>query len=165
MTEALRIRRAGPEDLPRLLALERAIFPHPWSRAMIEAELRPEPERIPLLAFLGDEPVGYAFCWRVADELHLVNLGVLARCRRRGVGRALLGRVLADPAAAGAALMTLEVRRSNEAAIAFYRGQDFRAVAIRPRYYPDTDEDAVIMLRELDSPAAKEPLSNPGSGA
>ncbi len=160
----MNIRRARPEDLQLLLGLERAIFPHPWSRAMIEAEIGGEPGRISLVAETDTEAVGFAFCWRVADELHLVNLGVLPGRRRHGIGQALLKAILDQPEAAGATIMTLEVRRSNREALSFYERHAFRAVALRPRYYPD-GEEAVIMIRPLERPPRKEPLSDPAGGA
>ena len=146
----LHIRRTRPSDLDAIEAMERRIFTSPWSREALRPELLPKPDRIGLLAFRSGKPVGYALAWVVADELHLVTIGVDEAHRRQGVARALLHSVQADDRAQDARIMTLEVRASNEAALGFYRSEGFRAVAMRPRYYPDNKEDAVIMLRELD---------------
>lgn len=163
--EGLSIRRAGPEDLQFLQSLEYSIFPYPWSREMIEAEIHPDPGRIALLALKNEVAVGFAFCWRVNDELHLVNLGVERSHRRQGVAQALLEAILRQKEADGATIMTLEVRQSNQAALDFYTRNSFRSVALRPRYYPDTGEDAVMMLKALTLPASRKPLSDPGEGA
>jgi ribosomal-protein-alanine N-acetyltransferase len=154
---ALAIREAVAFDLDTVELLEQAIFPHPWSRGMLADELRGDPQRISLLALEGDVPVGFAFCWRVVDELHLINLGVLPSHRRRGVAGAIFEALLAHPRAEGAAIVTLEVRATNLAAQRFYQRNGFREIAMRPRYYPDTREDALIMLKSLTSPMGEDP--------
>jgi ribosomal-protein-alanine N-acetyltransferase len=146
-----RIREASPEDLSIVMALEKAIFPSPWTRAMLSAELAEDVFHIALLALEDETAVGFAFCWRIVDELHLVNLGVLREHRRSGCGQALLDAILTHRKAEGAAIVTLEVREANEAARAFYRHNGFNEIALRHRYYPDTGEDAVIMLKKLPS--------------
>lgn len=153
----LSIREARPSDLAAVELLEHAIFPHPWTRGMLVEELRDDPQRIALLALEAETPVGFAFCWRVADELHLINLGVLPDHRRRGVAQAIFDGILAHPRAAGAAIVTLEVRSTNLAAQRFYQKNGFREIALRPRYYPDTREDAVIMLMALPAPRGEDP--------
>lgn len=150
------IRSAGPDDLDAVEALERGIFPNPWSRGMLTEELRSDEQRIALIALEGELPIGFAFCWRVVDELHLINLGVLPSHRRRGVAQAILDHLLAHPRARDASIVTLEVRASNLAAQRFYQQNGFLEVALRPRYYPDTKEDAMIMLKTLDSPLGQD---------
>lgn len=154
----LEIRAASPADLDVIEAMERRIFTSPWSREALRPELEPKADRLGLVATMGDRPVGYALIWVVADELHLVTLGVEAGFRRRGVARALLHALMKQEKTRGARLLTLEVRASNEAALAFYRSEGFRAVALRPRYYPDNKEDAIVMLKEL---AALRPPEGP----
>ena len=149
--KGLRVRPAGASDLDRVAALEQAIFPHPWSRSMLAEEVRPDPRRIPLLAEIDGRPVGFAFAWRIADEVHLVNIGVLPTEQGAGVGQALLDAVLDHERAADARLATLEVREGNEAARRFYHRNGFCDVALRRGYYPDTGEDAVVMLKILDA--------------
>ena len=130
----LRIRPATIEDLDALVALERLAFADPWSRDSLASELVAGRRRLPLVAYLGDRMVGVALVWVVADELHLVSLAVDPAHRRRGIAQALLDAVLASPEGQRAAIMTLEVRISNEAAINLYRRNDFLDVAVRPRY-------------------------------
>jgi len=145
----LRIRLAEPEDLDAIVTMEERIFTTPWSRASLAMELEPDRGRHPVLALHGREPVGYALVWAVADELHMVTLGVLPEHRRRGVGAAILEWILGSVPASLSRIMTLEVREQNEAALALYRRFGFREVAIRPRYYPDTHEDAIVMIKDL----------------
>jgi ribosomal-protein-alanine N-acetyltransferase len=87
--------------------------------------------------------------WLVHDEVHVLNLGTALEARRRGVGRALMEEAHALGRRRGAALSTLEVRRSNAAAIALYRGLGYRQVGIRPNYYAEEGEDAIVMVRDL----------------
>ena len=161
---AVAIRPAVPGDLEAILAVERASFPAPWSRDAIAAELHDDPRRMPLVAVEHAAVVGFALVWVIADELHLVNLAVLPDHRRRGIAQLLLDAVLDSEAGHRAAIMTLEVRVGNEAAIAFYRRNGFVDVAFRPRYYPDTHEDALVMLKQLRRPDEGPQGPRPGPG-
>jgi ribosomal-protein-alanine N-acetyltransferase len=87
--------------------------------------------------------------WGVADEIHLVTIAVEPEMRRRGIASVLLNSLLDSDLARDKRLVTLEVRAGNTAAIELYRRYGFREVALRPRYYPDNHEDALVMLREL----------------
>ncbi|HKK71729.1 MAG TPA: ribosomal protein S18-alanine N-acetyltransferase [Candidatus Krumholzibacteria bacterium] len=142
-------RPATRGDLEAILAVERASFPAPWSRDALAAELQGDPRRMPMVAVHAGKVVGFALVWVIADEVHLVNLAVLPDHRRRGIAQQLLDAVLDTEAGRRAAIMTLEVRVGNDEAIAFYRRNGFVDVAFRPRYYPDTHEDALVMLKPL----------------
>jgi ribosomal-protein-alanine N-acetyltransferase len=93
--------------------------------------------------------VAFLVAWHVADELHVLNVATDARRRRRGFGRALVAACVAYAREERLRHVLLEVRRSNAAAIALYRGAGFFAMGVRPRYYPD-DEDAIEMVLLLD---------------
>jgi [ribosomal protein S18]-alanine N-acetyltransferase len=87
--------------------------------------------------------------WLVHDEVHVLNIATALEARRRGIGRALMEAAAAAGRARGATLATLEVRRSNTAAITLYRALGYRQVGIRPNYYTDEGEDAIVMVVEL----------------
>ena len=87
--------------------------------------------------------------WIVADEVHLLNLATLPGARRTGHGTRLLAHIIARGRARGCRLVTLEVRRSNAEALRLYRRFDFKAVGIRPAYYAQNEEDAIVMLLDL----------------
>ncbi len=146
----LLFRRAGPEDFEGILEIERASFPVPWTAAELAPELEEDGRHLPLVAFINDELVAFALVRIVAGELHLVNFAVKPARRREGVGQALLDEVLARARDRGTKIVTLEVRDGNEAARELYRASGFVEVALRPDYYPDTSEDAVIMLKTLE---------------
>ncbi len=147
------LRRARAEDVSRVMEIERDGFKHPWSRELIERELGHAWSQI-LLAFDagpdGEERVlGYIVFWLVHDEVHVLNVATAVEARRRGIGRTLMAAAEEAGHDRGARLSTLEVRRSNEPAIALYRAIGYRQVGIRPKYYAEEDEDAIVMVKPL----------------
>jgi ribosomal-protein-alanine N-acetyltransferase len=86
--------------------------------------------------------VAFCACWLIGDELHINTVAVDAALRRRGIATGLL-RHLLD--VTGAARATLEVRRSNVAALKLYEGLGFTTTAVRSGYYSRPDEDALIL--------------------
>jgi ribosomal-protein-alanine N-acetyltransferase len=144
LTDTLSIRRLTYADLPQVVAIERRAFPAPWSLAMFVLELS-KPAGHCLAAVHGGTVGGYLVCSRYAEVWHLMNVAVAPEQRRRGIARALMDELLAK--LPPKAQITLEVRRSNAPAIAMYESLDFRAAGVRPRYYQDNGEDALIMWR------------------
>ncbi len=104
---------------------------------------------VPWIATVASALVGVLLGWRVADELHVLDVAVRPEMRRSGVGRALVEGALRDAAGWGQRVAVLEVRRSNVAAIRLYRASGFVAVRLRRAYYEDTGEDAVEMACAL----------------
>lgn len=151
-TETMTIRPIAYADLPQVIAIERRAFATPWSLAMFVLELS-KPSSVCLAAVSEQRITGYLVCSRYADVWHLMNIAVDPASRRRGIARALLEALLqrARPDEA----YTLEVRPTNGPAIALYEQFGFRSAGVRPRYYQDTGEDAMIMWRtaELSSSA------------
>lgn len=146
----LALRRAGKEDVDRVLEIEAEGFAHPWSRELVERELDHAWSRL-LLAEdgPGGPVVGYIVFWIVHDEVHVLNVATALSARRRGVGRALMAAAEEEGRSRGAKLSTLEVRRSNEAAIALYTVLGYRRIGVRPKYYAEENEDAIVMLKQL----------------
>jgi len=139
---AVAIRRLAYSDLPAVLSIERRSFPTPWSLAMFVLELS-KPSGICLAATEGDDLLGYLVCSRYDRVWHLMNVAVAPERRRGGVARGLIERLVGE---AGRRLpFTLEVRVSNRPAIAMYERLGFRSAGVRPRYYQDNGEDALIM--------------------
>lgn len=140
------IRRLTYADLPQVIAIERRAFPAPWSLAMFVLELS-KPAGI-CLAATGDDGriVGYLICSRYDTVWHIMNIAVDPELQGRGLGAALLTRLL-EEVGDESARYTLEVRQSNTAAIRLYERFGFRAAGMRRRYYQDNGEDAVIMWR------------------
>ncbi len=142
------IRSIGFSDLPQVLAIERRAFPTPWSAAMFVLELS-KPSTISLAAALPDRRLaGFVVCSRYADVWHVMDVAVDPPRRRRGIASALLESMI-ERAGLGEPI-TLEVRPSNTGAIALYERFGFRAAGMRPHYYHDTGEDALIMWRTVE---------------
>jgi ribosomal-protein-alanine N-acetyltransferase len=141
---AVEIRRLIYADLPQVVAIERRAFTTPWSLAMFVLELS-KPSGICLAAQVENELVGYLICSRYDTIWHVMNVAVDPDRRRRGIASALLGALLER--VGDGAQVTLEVRHSNAGAIALYERFGFRSAGVRPRYYVDNGEDAVIMWR------------------
>ena len=142
----VRLRRLAYSDLPSVIAIERRSFPTPWSLAMFVLELS-KPSGICLAAIEGERLIGYLVCSRYEDVWHLMNVAIEPDRRRRGIATDLI-ESLFETAGAGSRF-TLEVRASNEAAIAMYDGFGFRHAGRRRRYYHDNGEDALIMWYEI----------------
>lgn len=130
-------------DLEQVLEIERICHRNPWSEAMFQRELDNPLSRIDLLwrdGFLA----GFLCAWRVCEELSILNVATAPLMRRRGVARALLGQALERNRQAGLERALLEVRPSNQGAIALYLSFGFRQIDRRRGYYSD-GEDALVM--------------------
>ena len=163
MTAAVDIRRLTYADLPQVIAIERRAFPTPWSLAMFVLELS-KPSGICLAAVRDERIVGYLVCSRYDTVWHLMNVAVDERLRRGGIATALLERLF-ERADRSGAQYTLEVRLSNDPAIALYERFGFHSAGLRRGYYHDNKEDALIMWRTVadDREAAGE-TSAPRAG-
>ena len=145
MNDSIEIRRLTYADLPQVIAIERRAFPTPWSLAMFVLELS-KPSGICLTALYDGRVVGYLVCSRYDVVWHVMNVAVDPARRREGVATALLDHLFEQADKPGEQY-TLEVRTSNDAAIALYERFGFRSAGVRPGYYHDNKEDALIMWR------------------
>ena len=136
------------EDIPAVHTIERASFAVPWPDDAYRNELVTNRLASYVVARAGDEIVGFAGLWVIVDEAHITTFAVDPRWRRRGVGQRLLLRVLEHSNDRRAREATLEVRLSNMPARRLYEKYGFRPVGIRPRYYSDNGEDALIMTTD-----------------
>jgi len=135
--------------LGQIMVIEREAYPEPWTVGMFREEMRGKRSHF-YLAFANGVLVGYAGFWLVLDEAHVTSLTVANPYRGRGYGREQLMHLLASGEDKGARTFTLEVRESNHSARALYESAGFRPVGIRKAYYSTTQEDAIVMLKELD---------------
>jgi len=147
------VRRLQLRDLGAIEEIERRSYPTPWSRSMFAGELA-KPSSICIGVFEGATVtlVGYLIVSRYVDAWHVMNIAVLPEQRRGGIASLLLEELFAltrDDVRRG---YTLEVRVSNEGAIALYESAGFERRGVRRGYYTDNREDALIMWK--DPPAA-----------
>ena len=152
MTEQHRLRPMTIADLPAVMEIENQAFSNPWSTEMVRKELTQEWSTVLVLEVpsgSGWQIRGFAIYWLVADEVHVLNVATDRAFRRQGIGRKVMDAMLKHGRERNCRLATLEVRRSNEAAINLYKLLGFRAVGMRPAYYQDDREDAVVMILDL----------------
>jgi [ribosomal protein S18]-alanine N-acetyltransferase len=161
----LEIRPLSYSDLPAVAVIERRAFPTPWSIAMFVLELS-KPTGVCLAALRDEQLVGYTICSRYDTVWHVMNIAVDPDSRRQRIASALLAELYTRAADADARF-TLEVRRSNQAAIDLYQRDGFRIAGLRRSYYQDNGEDALIMWRtpstlegRLDDVPAADPVAH-----
>ena len=130
----------------QVAALERECFSMPWNETMLEDSLYDERASFIVAEDEEGNVIGYAGLHVVLDEGYIDNIAVEEAARRHGVASALLD-VYCRFGEINLAFLTLEVRKSNAAAIALYEKHGFQQVRLRPGFYQKPREDAVIMTR------------------
>lgn len=150
----LRVEPMTVADIPAVHEIERQSFPVPWPAYAFRQELETNKLARYLVVRAGSRTVAYGGIWLMVDEAHVTTFAVLPDWRRRGVGARLMLALIELSEQVGAHVLTLEVRLSNLPARTLYQRFGFRPVGVRPRYYSDNGEDALIMTTDpLDSPA------------
>ena len=141
--EAMRL-----DDLPAVHLIEKASFTSPWPEHAYRSELESNRLAQYLVARVDERVVGYGGMWLMVDEAHITTFAIHPAWRRQRIGERLLLAFLDLAIDRGAHEATLEVRLSNLAARRLYEKYWFRPVGLRPRYYSDDQEDALIMTTE-----------------
>ena len=136
------------EHLDRIMQIEHEAYPEPWTRGMFREEIRSRRSYF-RVAFLGRELIGYAGFWLVVDEAHITHVTVVAHHRGKGHGRDQVLHLLEVAKEKQARIATLEVRETNVAARALYDSLGFRGVGLREGYYAKTNENAIVMMKDL----------------
>ena len=153
----LRVERMTVDDVPAVHRIESASFPVPWPDYAFRQELQTNRMAHYLVVRAGRETVAYGGLWLMVDEAHVTTFAVLPQWRRHGIGGRLMLDLMDVADNLGARIVTLEVRLSNQPARALYHRFGFRPVGIRPRYYSDNGEDALIMTTdELSTPQMRD---------
>ncbi len=133
-------------DLDGLMAIEQAVYGHPWTLGNFRDALKAGNAAFRLMA--GEQWVGYFVAMQVIDEVHLLNITVAPVFQRQGWARCLLQWLRLWSQQQGATWLWLEVRQSNESALKLYQTFGFQQVGLRKDYYPasrTTREAAVVM--------------------
>jgi ribosomal-protein-alanine N-acetyltransferase len=158
---SVEIRALSYPDLPQVVAIERRVFPTPWSMAMFVLELSKQ-SGVCLAAVAQERLLGYLICSRYDTVWHVMNVAVDSEHQHRGLASSLLSELYRRVDDEGARF-TLEVRPSNAVAIHLYEREGFRAAGKRRRYYQDNGEDALVMWRTPATLAGSlEDVPNPG---
>ncbi len=142
----IQIRRMLPADIPEVAFIERQVFSDPWSEADFCAELAMEyAYYVTALLEEPSEIAGYCGLLQSFDEAEIVNVAVREEFRGRGIGCRMLKHLMKKGRERGVKRFTLEVRRSNQAALHLYEKLGFVSAGIRPDFYEKPTEDAVIL--------------------
>jgi ribosomal-protein-alanine N-acetyltransferase len=148
-----RFRPMGIEDLDQVVAIDRLSFSMPWPVSSYRFELLENPMSLLWVAEVepAGEPakiVGVIVVWLILDEAHIATLAVLPEYRDKGFGSGLIVEGMKEAIRKGAHSATLEVRAGNLKAQSLYRRFGYKVVGVRPRYYRDNQEDALIMTAD-----------------
>lgn len=144
LAEKITIERMAWNDVPEVHQLEVSCFTDPWDINSYYGEAS-NPTAHYFVARNSGKVMGFCGMWVVADEAHIVTMAVNADYRRRGLGRRLLQFLLDHALQLQVAIITLEVRVGNIAARQLYQQAGFSIVGTRRNYYPDNNEDALVM--------------------
>jgi [ribosomal protein S18]-alanine N-acetyltransferase len=140
------IRPMSRKDLGEVLAIEERSFAYPWDKRKFLEELALDLSLLTVAVFDG-KICGYVIGRHVLDEFSVMNLAVSPDCRRRGVGRKLIGSVMEYARVENIGILLLEVRSRNTGAIKLYESAGFGACGVRKNYYPD--DDALLMSMKI----------------
>lgn len=140
------VRPMSPETVDGVSAIEKECFSVPWSLKSISDELSNDTAHF-FVAERFKNVIGYIGTNIVADECYITNVAVTESERRKGVARLLLKKAEETAKEHDCRFITLEVRRSNEAAISLYSKCGYKECGLRKNYYTDPAEDAIIMTK------------------
>ena len=141
----LRFVPLSKELIDEILVIESSTHSAPWSRKSFENELEHK-YGVFLVALIEGKVIGYGGTWVLVDEAHVTNVVVSPEFRGEGIGRKLMNEMLLKARDKGAVCATLELRKSNEVALKLYESMGFVMATVRNAYYPDNQEDAIVMM-------------------
>ncbi len=143
------IRRMDEADVPAVHEIDRLSFTLPWPERSFRFEVTGNPAARCWVAEVEGRVAGMIVVWMIVDEAHVATIATHPDFRRQGIGEELLTYALLSAIAEGAVKSLLEVRASNTVAQAMYRRFGYVEDGIRPRYYNDNHEDALLMSLDL----------------
>jgi ribosomal-protein-alanine N-acetyltransferase len=137
-------------DLDAVMEIERLSFKSPWSRQVFLEEMSRDFAHVDVVRDVATgDVVAFGNYWLVADEVHVLNVATHPQARHAGHASRMMAHIVDFARREICRYVTLEVRRSNAVAIRLYRRFAFRAVGMRPNYYAEDQEDAIVMLLDL----------------
>ncbi len=144
------IRKMEEKDLDRIMEIEKDCFTTPWSRESFLMEITENMLARYIVAEIDGLVVGYGGIWMIIGEGHITNIAVESKYRKMGAGKKLLEGLIDVSKEMFVSSMTLEVRESNLPAQNLYKQFGFKKHGIRPKYYADDGEDAIVMWKNLE---------------
>jgi len=144
------LRRAEIRDVRSIRAIDAQAYSRRWSEKMTIDQTTGD-GRIHFVAEQDHRVLAHGGIAVLADVAHVTTVAVAPAHQRRGIATVLMQRLFVAATANNCSEITLEVRAGNESAIALYEHLGFESAGVRPRYYGDNGEDALIMWRSLDA--------------
>lgn len=144
------LREMELNDLDDIMAIEKDAFTTPWSRNAFKTEITENLLAKYIVAEVEGRVVGYGGIWLILDEGHITNIAVSKDSRGQGIGNYLVMGLIDFCKTSKIYNMTLEVRESNIVAQNLYKKYGFLDCGIRPNYYSDDHENAMIMWKTIE---------------
>lgn len=141
----MQIVKMSRSHIPDILKVEAECFSDPWSEGMFLEEISGKFSHY-YVAEEDGRAVGYMGMWSLSGEGHITNVAVAKAHRRKGYARALIEHFISIAESENLEFMTLEVKASNDAAIALYKSFGFTQVGVRKKYY-DNRDDALLLTK------------------
>lgn len=145
--ESVIVRKMKLSDIDSVVDIEENSFAIPWTKGAFATELKRNMLAKYYVVEVDGRVVGYGGMWLIMDEAHITNIAVHPKYRGKGIGKKLVEGLIEEVLKLNIYRITLEVRRSNITAQALYKKFGFIPCGIRPEYYQDDKEDAIIMWK------------------
>lgn len=150
MSMDILVRPMLEKDIDEVLDIEKTSFATPWTKEAFTLEITKNMLAKYVVAEIQGKVVGYGGIWLIIDEGHVTNIAVHEKYRGLGVGNKIMEGLIDICRDRNIVAMTLEVRKTNEVAKSLYDKYGFKEYGIRPGYYSDNNEDAIIMWKRVE---------------
>ncbi|SHH36519.1 ribosomal-protein-alanine N-acetyltransferase [Sporanaerobacter acetigenes DSM 13106] len=150
MSMDILVRPMLEKDIDEVLDIEKTSFATPWPKEAFTLEITKNMLAKYVVAEIQGKVVGYGGIWLIIDEGHVTNIAVHEKYRGLGVGNKIMEGLIDICRDRNIVAMTLEVRKTNEVAKSLYDKYGFKEYGIRPGYYSDNNEDAIIMWKRVE---------------
>ena len=142
------IQKMTSRHISRVLEIERESYHTPWSETAFKNQIMSN-YSLAIVAMSKGTVVGYLVAWIVVDQVHIANIAVDLGYRRCGIGTQLMKWLISEAIQENCISSTLEVRKSNQAALIMYKQLGYRSIATRKLFYSNPEEDALVMIKTL----------------
>ena len=144
------IRKMKEEDLSMIEEMEQILFSSPWRLEDFLYEINENAFSHNYVVEDNNEIVGYVGLWIMYEQSQITTIGVHPKHQRKGIGQMMMEKMIEESLNNHCVTMSLEVRVSNDKAIALYKKYGFETVALRKNYYEDNHEDAYLMIKQME---------------
>ena len=144
------IRKMKEEDLSMIEEMEQILFSSPWKLEDFLYEINENAFSHNYVVEDNNEIVGYVGLWIMYEQSQITTIGVHPKHQRKGIGQMMMEKMIEESLNNHCVTMSLEVRVSNDKAIALYKKYGFETVALRKNYYEDNHEDAYLMIKQME---------------